>query len=84
MLEFGRLSDIDRATALLRAIEERECDKARERGLVLEVRTRGGGNAKGSGSGTGLEIAKGRRRRQSEGSISYTVCYNGAEGRGLR
>lgn len=78
------MSDIDRATALLRAIEERECDKARERGLVLEVRTRGGGIAKGSGSGRGLEAAKGRMRRQSEGSISYTVCYNGAEGRGLR
>ena len=84
MLEFGRLSDIDRATALLRAIEERECERGSERGLLVEVRTRGGGIAKGSGSGTGLEIAKGRRRRQSEGSMSFTVCYSEAESRGLR
>jgi hypothetical protein len=68
--ELGRLSEIDRATALLRAMEEREWERARERGLLVEVRIRGGGIGNGSGSGTGLEIARGRRRRQSEGSMS--------------
>jgi len=71
VFEFGRLSDIDRATALLRAMEEREWERASERGLLEEVRTRGGGIANGSGSGTGLEIARGRRSRQSEGSMSF-------------
>ena len=65
VFEFGRLSKMERWTALERAIEEREWERERERAWEDEEMIRGGGiaNASGAGSGRGLEATRGSKRR---------------------
>ena len=65
VFELGRLSEMDLWTALERAIEDRECERERDRAWEDEEMIRGGGiaNASGAGSGRGFEATRGSKRR---------------------